>query len=218
MNNGLRASKIQVTILLFLVLALFLFSSLILYELKNRFSFSNASYIFLNSILELLLFGGSYFLVFKKHSETGFNFAPKSIFFVLPVFFFNFFFWTLYQKLATNLGFKPGFYQKELFTGVDMPLEQLLVLIGAGVIGPLSEELYFRGSLFGIIKKSRGVLPAALFSSAVFGFLHGGFYFIPLFVFGMLLSYLVIIDNSLDAAILVHMLNNIAAVIFYLYF
>ena len=84
----------------------------------------------------------------------------------------------------------------------------LLVVLSC-VIGPIAEELFFRGVLFAAARQhlSRGW--AILASGAAFSLIHTNpVGFLPILVIGSLLAYLYERTGSLAAPIAVHMLHN----------
>jgi uncharacterized protein len=85
----------------------------------------------------------------------------------------------------------------------------LLFVFIACIIGPITEEIFFRGLLYPVIKKRVGAVLAAVVSSALFACLH---FNIPLvlsiFVLGLLFSYLYERTGSLVSSITVHILHN----------
>jgi uncharacterized protein len=88
----------------------------------------------------------------------------------------------------------------------------LLIVIAA----PVSEEVCFRGFLFGGLRERLPRLGAALISGLVFGGLHattGVSAVPPLIVFGVILALLYEKTGSIWPGILLHMLNNSVALI-----
>lgn len=87
------------------------------------------------------------------------------------------------------------------------PLQVLLIVIAA----PISEELCFRGMLFGGLRRNLPRIPAALVAGAIFGALHattGVAAVPPLIVFGFVLCLLYEETGSILPGILLHALNN----------
>ena len=77
----------------------------------------------------------------------------------------------------------------------------------AGLIGPIAEELAFRGLLYNAWRNAWGWLGAALASSLVFGLFHGMVW--PQFVSGLVLVAAYRRSGSLRTAIYVHSLHNL---------
>jgi uncharacterized protein len=93
-----------------------------------------------------------------------------------------------------------------------MPVQILLIVIAA----PISEELLFRGLIFGGIRKHMPAIAAALVAGLIFGALHAltGLSAVPpLIVFGFILCLLYERTGSIVPGIILHMLNNSVALI-----
>jgi membrane protease YdiL (CAAX protease family)/uncharacterized RDD family membrane protein YckC len=84
-------------------------------------------------------------------------------------------------------------------------------LLLIAVLAPISEELFFRGMLFGGLRARMAAVPAALVSGVVFGALHAttGITTVPpLVIFGVALALLYEKTGSLWPPIMLHFLNN----------
>jgi membrane protease YdiL (CAAX protease family) len=93
-----------------------------------------------------------------------------------------------------------------------VPVQIFLIVFAA----PISEEVCFRGMLFGGLRERLPRLGAALISGAIFGGLHaatGVSAVPPLIVFGFLLALLYERTGSIVPGILLHMLNNSVALL-----
>ncbi len=93
-----------------------------------------------------------------------------------------------------------------------IPVQILLIVIAA----PVSEEVCFRGLVFGGLRTRLPRIAAALISGLVFGGLHattGVTAVPPLIFFGFLLALLYEKTGSIVPGILLHMLNNAVALI-----
>lgn len=93
-----------------------------------------------------------------------------------------------------------------------VPIQVLLVV----VLAPISEEVCFRGMLFGGLRERLPRIAAAAIGGVVFGGLHaltGVTAVPPLMVFGFLLSLLYERTGSIVPGILLHMLNNCVALL-----
>ncbi|MCK5306211.1 MAG: CPBP family intramembrane metalloprotease [Candidatus Omnitrophica bacterium] len=86
-------------------------------------------------------------------------------------------------------------------------------------LGPVVEEIFFRGFLYKALRKSFGVLPAVAVSSVFFAWLHMTFIgFLPIMVLGLLLAYLYEKNGTLIPSITVHIIHNSAIIIFVMIF
>jgi membrane protease YdiL (CAAX protease family) len=103
--------------------------------------------------------------------------------------------------------------QKDIAEGFGaVPVQVLLIVIAA----PVSEEVCFRGMLFGGLRRNFARIPAALVTGLIFGGLHaltGVTAVPPLIVFGFVLSLLYEKTGSIVPGILLHMLNNSVALL-----
>lgn len=94
----------------------------------------------------------------------------------------------------------------------SLPVQILLIVFAASI----SEEVCFRGFLFGGLRERWPRLVAALISGAIFGALHAvtGLSAVPpLIAFGVVLALLYEKTGSIVPGILLHMLNNSVALI-----
>ena len=88
----------------------------------------------------------------------------------------------------------------------------LSFLFFLGVLGPIAEEVFFRGFLLTALARSMGSVPAMVVSSAVFGAAHGNVaVMIPLFVTGLLLSWLYLRTRSIWPPAVAHIAQNVIA-------
>jgi membrane protease YdiL (CAAX protease family) len=117
----------------------------------------------------------------------------------------------LFAALYSLLILEPE--QKDIAEGFGaVPVQVLLIVIAA----PVSEEICFRGMLFGGLRERLPRLPAALLAGLVFGGLHaltGVSAVPPLIAFGFILSLLYEKTGSIVPGILLHMLNNSVALL-----
>lgn len=93
-----------------------------------------------------------------------------------------------------------------------VPVQVLLIVVAA----PVSEEVCFRGMLFGGLRERLPRLAAALISGLIFGGLHAttGISAVPpLIIFGFVLALLYEKTGSIIPGILLHMLNNSVALL-----
>lgn len=114
----------------------------------------------------------------------------------------------------------PASGLEELFK-VDMP-EQLEVLftrmmheplgyVAIGILGPLAEEIVFRGAILRTLLKLFGSKPwiAVAISAAVFGLVHGNSaQFLHAFLLGLLLGWMFYRTGSIVPGVVLHWVNN----------
>ncbi len=85
------------------------------------------------------------------------------------------------------------------------------VLPLALIAAPLFEEFIFRGLIFGGLRRSFGLWPAALASAAVFAIIHPAISMAPVFVMGVCSALVYERSRSLLAPMLVHAVYNACA-------
>lgn len=104
-----------------------------------------------------------------------------------------------------------GLTGREPVTMVDDMFDQLpmsIIVLGACIIGPLCEELVFRGLLAGRLARY-GQKPAAFISALLFGLYHANMeQFFYAFALGLLLVYAYYRTGMLRTSVMLHMLFN----------
>jgi uncharacterized protein len=87
-------------------------------------------------------------------------------------------------------------------------------IVMLGLIGPIAEEMLFRGVLQEVLRRRLGVWVSVLLSSVLFALFHVDVALLaPLLVLGLILGSLKAVFRSLWAPILFHMVNNTSSVI-----
>ncbi len=90
---------------------------------------------------------------------------------------------------------------------------RIIYIIYVCILGPILEEILFRGIIFNTLKQN-GIIAAGLFSSILFAMFHLNLVqFITPLLLGALLALLVVKTNSIIPSIIVHMFNNSMALI-----
>jgi membrane protease YdiL (CAAX protease family)/uncharacterized RDD family membrane protein YckC len=100
----------------------------------------------------------------------------------------------------------------------DVPEDPGFLLIGV-LIAPVAEEAFFRGMLFGGLRRRLSTVPAALISGVVFGAVHfasGAAAIPPLAILGIVLCLLYERTGSLLPGLGAHTLNNALASVYIL--
>lgn len=101
-------------------------------------------------------------------------------------------------------------YAQQAIYGSSMALQ----VIAAAIVGPIVEELIFRGLIYTRIKKMAGVMCAAILSSAIFGVYHGNWVQLPYaFIIGLICVYVYEKYKTIAAPIILHMSANMFSVI-----
>ena len=100
----------------------------------------------------------------------------------------------------------------------DMMMHHPLGIVAIVIMAPLVEELLFRGAIQGhLLRKWKHPAGAIVLSSLIFGLVHGNWVQAPFaFVTGLALGWMYYRTGSLLPGILMHFVNNSAAVIAFL--
>lgn len=108
---------------------------------------------------------------------------------------------------ASSDAFETSFMSDVYSTSTMLPL----LYLGVGIIGPIFEEVWFRGFFFKGLSHSWGPHAAVLITSLIFTFIHMQYsleVLLLLFPMGLLLGYARHYTGSLWVPIVIHILNN----------
>ncbi len=113
------------------------------------------------------------------------------------------------ELLFTNLQ-QTTLLAQESFMSFNNFFEFLLILFVVAVLPAVSEEIYFRGLLAGVLFDMKiGAIHAIIISSLLFACIHFQFYyFLPLFFMGALLAFIYYKTKNLWLSIIAHFVNN----------
>ena len=119
--------------------------------------------------------------------------------------------WTNYLSELADL---PNSMQETF----EMMMRHPLRIIAIVIMAPIVEELLFRGAIEGyLLRKWKHPAGAIVFSSLVFGLVHGNWVQAPFaFVIGLALGWMYYRTGSLLPGILMHFVNNSTAVLGFL--
>jgi membrane protease YdiL (CAAX protease family) len=103
------------------------------------------------------------------------------------------------------------------FDGINKQYEYILAFITLVVIAPFAEEILFRGYLYGKLKKIAPIWVAILFTSILFGLVHGAWNLaIDTFALSIIMCLMREITGNIWSSILLHMMKN--GIAFYILF
>ncbi len=115
----------------------------------------------------------------------------------------------LYPMLVRGVGWELPAQPLLLYViGQVPPMGLLLAISLICVVGPIGEELFFRGYIYRFVVMRWGQGTALVVTSVWFGVIHGPEYALPLTLMGLLFGYLRQRTGGLAAPILAHMLHN----------
>jgi len=131
----------------------------------------------------------------------------------LPVFLIISHYWIQLLQLP---GQDPGEHlQGPVKQMLQSPSPELLVQLGlvAIIVAPLAEELFFRGFLYGALKRLMQPWVAMMAVGMLFGLMHSPLAAtVPMFLFGMMLCYIYEKTGRLIIPITIHVLFNLATI------
>lgn len=142
--------------------------------------------------------------VFQK-PQTNFKFTGISLLGVLGAGNIATVVYSIYSTLLTVLGIE--FAVPEI-SGFSDPVATVLLILYMCILGPVCEEILFRGIL---LKKLEpfGKMSAILISSILFALFHMNLVQLPgPLLIGLILGYITVESKSIYPSILIHILNN----------
>ena len=127
---------------------------------------------------------------------------------------------TIYELFLQNLGINvppqipvPPSLDKETIKNIAIRLSPLLIIL-IGILGPVVEEIYFRGFIYLLLRKYLKISSAMLLSAFIFAIVHVDIVNFPaIFLAGSLLAYFYEKYFSLPLVMIAHGVNNTIAVI-----
>jgi hypothetical protein len=119
-------------------------------------------------------------------------------------------------SLARGLDYQPPHQAVfDLFLIEQRKAVIVLSTILVAILGPIGEEIFFRGFMYKAIRNRFGVRIGLILSAALFAGLHNNLIgFLPIMALGMLLAYLYEKSGSLIPSITVHIIHNSLIVLF----
>ena len=77
------------------------------------------------------------------------------------------------------------------------------------LLGPVTEEIFFRGIIFPVAAQRRGNLYAIMISSLLFAVMHfNGIQFISALFMGVVVGYAVVLTDNVYIGVVIHVVNN----------
>lgn len=113
-------------------------------------------------------------------------------------------------EVSRRMGLKPPVEPiQQLLFQEQRPHVLGMTIVLACIVGPIAEEFFFRGVLYGALRQRLSRLFAILVSGALFSLLHTSpIGFLPIMLLGCLLAYLYERTGSLASPLSVHIIHN----------
>ncbi len=87
------------------------------------------------------------------------------------------------------------------------------------ILGPLGEEILFRGMIYKSLRQRRGILASLILSSIFFALVHGQFiHLFPIFLIAFILAYLYELTGSIIPSLVLHVSVNLFFMIILYYY
>jgi len=115
---------------------------------------------------------------------------------------------SLFPKLFDSFINAPNILENLSFS--ENPVAYILLFISVVLLAPVVEEIVFRGILFNLLNKKRGLIFSMVVSSLFFGVLHAET-MVPTAVIGFVLCFIYQKTGSLKLSMAGHMFNNLVA-------
>ncbi len=121
--------------------------------------------------------------------------------------------------LANRLAYEPPPHPLAEMLLQDESLSPWMILVSllvACVIGPIVEEIFFRGFFYPALRKYWGIGSTSVVTAALFAGVHENiFSFFPIFFLGLVLCYLYEKRSSLISCISLHMVHNTTFIMYF---
>ena len=173
------------------------------YDLNNYLN-SKALVI---SILIFIIYGSIFYLVYRKYikkSKFKFNDIIKIVMlaFIIATFYNSFIF------LINNV-----VHISDNYSSSGVPI--IIQIISSGLIGPIIEELLFRGIIYNKLKEISTINKAKIYTSLLFASMHLPNVATVIYTFFLSLIFIYLYDKykTLKASIIFHMVINITSII-----
>lgn len=114
--------------------------------------------------------------------------------------------------VCVGLGFLPEDLMESYSSASQYVVSDntLLTILSVVIIGPITEEIIFRGLVYSRLKKVMPMAVAVVLASLTFGLMHGqSVWIVYAFLLGIILNLVVIKTGSLWCSILLHVLFNL---------
>ena len=227
------------------ILVFFMLSYVGKFLFKNFYNYYYILFVKYNGIfgiLLFLLFIIIFYLFYSKdlkiifiYKKLNFSVIIKgliylssimTIYYIISFIFDNSFLFNFFKYFNDILTGKKNItvYDILVLEKLQKPRFEPFMLIGTVIIGPIFEEIFYRGLLYNKLKEISNAFIAVFISSILFAFLHIPGYGFNIKMFslvldGILLTYCYEKTNNIYVPILVHSINNFFIFLFnYVYF
>ncbi|MBU1121584.1 MAG: CPBP family intramembrane metalloprotease [Candidatus Omnitrophica bacterium] len=119
----------------------------------------------------------------------------------------------LLEKFGINPSLNPAI---EILLLLKSKFSVLLIISQVIVVGPIAEELFFRGFIYKLLRTRYSFAPSAILVSIIFALIHGTPQdTLPLFIISMILCYVYEKTQNILSPIILHSIHNCPFPLFY---
>ncbi len=120
---------------------------------------------------------------------------------------------TIVFMLFPQVGMTMLSFGEEYVNAVFHQFKNPFIFVYCGFLGPVLEELFFRGKLLTACKNSGGTVKAIIVSALFFGLTHSfPAQFATAVCLGLLCGYIYTVTNDIKAPIIIHIVNNFSSI------
>lgn len=165
-------------------------------------------------LANLITVGGLYALLSPRERNAVFRFSRPSVselMWAIGAFLVGLGVYQLTSRVSAALGYEL----QGLSYSLTEPSTVVIIVVGAVIIAPITEEVLYRGLVLGVLLSRFGVLSAIVIMTGLFALIHlpnfgvAGTLFIS--VWGILPAIMRLRFDNLSGAVTMHMLNNVFA-------
>ncbi len=159
-------------------------------------------------VFSLIVLGLAYFINRKRKIELTYDFKV-SFLFPIPLLIVCVFLFQIGVSVPVNRIFSINYASASV---VKNPLNQMVLLLGSLILGPVFEEIIYRGIILNGLLTSKSPKLAIVISSAIFAVSHGKpVQILFALILGLFLSWIYYKTKSLGLTILLHFTANFSS-------
>lgn len=176
------------------------------FEISRQFLFHSFILLIIIALVKIRAKQSFSILGYKKDDlkkVVGLGIATAfSIYLILNILYFAF---AKYGTYAGNI--------IEEIKGFEKPLDYIVYMLMAVIIGPIIEESLYRGIMYAPFRKKYGPTKAIFINALLFSVGHYGVSIVPCLFAGILFSLLYEKTESIISSIVAHSINNLLAIL-----
>ena len=147
----------------------------------------------------------------RRSLRAHFDLEPMDRRGILPLILLGFSYNLALNVLLGFIPFPESWWEAYEASAELVPMDfSVISILSTAIVGPIAEELCFRGLMYTRLKSAMPAVLAALLSAAVFGAVHGAWiWFVYAFPLGLVMVWVFHRFRSLWASILLHIAFNL---------